>query len=134
MFWLMKVVQAEPKAFTGMKAKPSSLTKAPLPAMAAEPKTLTLDCTITFAKAMTEFCTPEGRPMRSISFSSGLSRQRPLMLTRQAPWARDSRKKASPADSPWAMTVASAAPRTPMFMGPTKRISSTTLVTEEMIR
>ena len=82
MFWLTKVVVAAAKALMGMKAKPSSFTKAPLPAMAAAPNTLTLDWTMTLAKAITEFCTPEGTPMRSISFRMFLSRQMPLRVTR----------------------------------------------------
>ena len=48
------------KLVTGRKANPSSLEYAP--AMATLPKELMLDCTMTLAKPMTEFCTPEGRP------------------------------------------------------------------------
>ena len=57
--------------------------------------------------------------------------QEPLL---EAPSARERRKKASAAETPWAIRVARAAPRTPICMGPTNSRSSATLTREEMMR
>ena len=57
-----KVVSDIVKLITGRNAKPSSLEYAPYAAIATLPKALMFDCTMTFAKPITEFCTPDGRP------------------------------------------------------------------------
>ena len=76
-FWLTKVANAIEKQVTGRKAKPSTLLHAPQPAMAYAPKELMLDCTITLAIEMTEFCTPEGKPCTMTALSDGPSNLTP---------------------------------------------------------
>ena len=61
-FCPMNVVRAIEKLVIGRKAKPSILLYAPLPATAEDEKVFMFVCTIVFAKPMTEFCIPEGRP------------------------------------------------------------------------
>ena len=58
----MKVVRAMLKLAMGMKAKPSMRDCEPKPAVANLAKELICVCTMTLASAVTEFCTPEGRP------------------------------------------------------------------------
>ena len=50
------------KLVMGKNAKPSSLEYVPQAATASLPNVLMFACTITFARLMTQFCTPDGSP------------------------------------------------------------------------
>lgn len=65
-FCPVKVVRASAKLVTGISANPWILMKAPLPAIAVAPNRLTLDCTNTLAREVTEFWIPEGMPILRI--------------------------------------------------------------------
>jgi len=64
-----KCGQSHRKQVIGRKPNPSTLEYAPHPATASLPKLLILDCTTTFAMAITEFWMPAGRPLDTICFS-----------------------------------------------------------------
>lgn len=122
------------KAVMGRNTKPSTLEYEPQPAMASEPKVLMLDCTTTLAMAMMEFCTPEGTPWEVIFFSRGRSKPMRLISSRYGPSDRVSLMMHRTALTTWLITVATAAPATPISMAPTNSRSRATLTTDEITR
>ena len=110
----MQVVIAAVKAVMGRKTKPSTLAYAPQPAIASAPKALILLCTTTLAMEIMEFCTPEGIPWPAICRSMGRSNRIRRKTTRSGPVERSSLKKHSAALTAWLITVAIAAPATPI--------------------
>lgn len=54
--------QRHGEARDGQESEPLKLGIRAVGGLATLPKELMLDCTMTLAKPMTEFCTPEGRP------------------------------------------------------------------------
>lgn len=81
-----------------------------------------------------EFCTPDGTPWPVIWRSMGPSKRMRLNTTRSGPVDRRSLIKHMTALTAWLMTVATAAPATPIWSGPTKIRSKITFTIEEKIR
>ena len=133
-FWLTKVASAIEKQVTGRKAKPSTLAYAPQPAMALAPKELMLDCTMTFASEMTEFCTPDGSPCLITACRDGASKRTSFQWTAHGSCERISLANASTALTDWLAMVANAAAPTPIRIPPTKIISSAMLMIDAAIR
>lgn len=133
-FWLTKVANAIEKQVTGRKAKPSTLLYAPQPAMACAPNELMLDCTMTLAIEMTEFCTPEGKPCTMTALSDGPSNLTSRQRTAHSSWERISLAKARMALTVWEAMVAKAAAPTPKRSQPTKIKSRIILMMDAVIR
>ena len=102
--------------------------------MAISPKALILDCTTTLASAITEFCSPEGRPYCRISRVISPSKRTSRHLTWYSLGMPISRRRHSATLTNCERMVASAAPSTPMPRPAISRISNATLVTEEVTR
>ena len=129
-----KVVSAIVKLVIGRKPNPSIFEYAPQPAIATSPKELIFDCTTTFANAIIEFCTPDGRPTLIICQSSLPWKRILLIYSLYGSLVNISRRRQSSALANCEITVAIAAPPTPELNTAMNTRSSTRLTTDDTMR
>jgi len=122
-----------PNAVIGTMQMDSTRIAAENPASASEPKLFTTDCTSIIPMETVDCWRIEGRAIRVIP-SSSERLNTPGFSQGKRRSSHSSTPKESTAEIPCAISVAHAAPATPISKRVTKTISSATLNTEEKIR